>query len=144
MLNGKAVPGAKGTTFSVPTIVSGQNTVSLRVSAGGQTKMSDTVSFRIKDYRLPTIRLSVAQSTITAGATDTLSATATGSECGDPVRIQYSASEGSINGATYDSSGVSFDHGLQTKVIHLTATATDRTGGLSTASADLTVTSKRE
>ena len=145
MMNGNAVPGATGTSFNVPTTTSGQDSVSLRISAGGQSQTSDPVSFRIKNYARPTVHLTLAQSTIAAGATDGVSATATGSECGDPVNITYSASEGSISNGTYDSSGVSFNQsgrGLQTKVVRITATATDRTGATATDTGELTVTSK--
>ncbi len=145
LMNGNPVSGANGTSFSVPTTNSGQESVALRVTAGGETKTSDPVNFRIKDYRRPTVQFGSMPSSIAAGASVPLSATARGSECGDPVTVRYSASEGSISGNTYDSSSVSFNQGagrLQTKVIHLTATATDRTGATATANADLTVTSK--
>jgi hypothetical protein len=84
MMNGNAVSGATGTSFNVPTTTSGQDSVSLRISAGGQSQTSDPVTFRIKNYARPTVHLSLAQSTIAAGATDGVSATSTGSECGDP------------------------------------------------------------
>ena len=145
MMNGNAVSGATGTSFDVPTTASGQDSVALRVSAGGQTQTSGPVSFRVKNYARPTVHLTLAQSTIPAGSTVGVSATSTGSECGDPVNITYAASEGSISGGTYDSSSVSFNQsgrGLQTKVVRITATATDRTGATATDSAELTVTSK--
>ncbi len=147
LMGGNPVEGANGTSFSVPTTSgSGQKSVALRVTAGGETKTSDAVSFRVKNYSRPTVQFGAMPATIAAGGSVPLSATATGSECGDPVSVAYSASEGSISGNTYDSSGVNFDQSgrgrLQTKVVHLTATATDRTGATATATSDLTVTLK--
>jgi hypothetical protein len=145
MVNGNPAPGGTGSSFNVPTTNSGQESISLRVSAGSESQTSAPVNVRVKNYSRPTVQLSLSQSSIPVGGTVAISATPTGSECGDPVRVTLSASEGSINGNTYDSTGVSFDQnagGLQTKVIHITATATDRTGATGTASADLTVTSK--
>jgi outer membrane protein OmpA-like peptidoglycan-associated protein len=145
MVNGSPASGGTGTSFSVPTTSSGTESIALRVSAGDQSATSDPVSVRVKNYARPTVHISLAQSTIAAGATDGVSATSTGSECGDPVRITYSASEGSISGGTYDSSSVAFQQNagrLQTKTIRITATATDRTGATATDTAELTVTSK--
>jgi outer membrane protein W len=145
MVNGNAASGGTGSSFNVPTTNSGSESISLRVSAGDQSKTTDPVNVRVKNYARPTVHLSVSQSQIAAGASDSFSATATGSECGDPVNITYSASEGSISGNTYDSTGVAFNQNagrLQTKVIHITATATDRTGASATDTADVTVTSK--
>ena len=145
MMNGSAAPGGTGSSFSVPTTSSGTESISLRVTAGGESATTSAVSVRVKNYSKPTVHISVAQSTISAGATDAVSAVATGSECGDPVNITYSASEGTMNGTTYDSSSVVFDQSagrLQTKTIHITATATDRTGATATDTADVTVTSK--
>jgi outer membrane protein OmpA-like peptidoglycan-associated protein len=137
--------GATGTSFSVPTASSGTESIALRVSAGDQSATSGAVSVRVKNYARPTVHLRLAQTTIAAGGTDGVSATATGSECGDPVRIAYSASEGTIGGGVYDSSSVAFQQNagrLQTKTIRITATATDRTGAQATDTAELTVTSK--
>jgi len=145
MVNGNPASGGTGSSFSVPTTSSGTESITLRVSAGDKSATTDPVSVRVKNYARPTVHLTLAQSTIAAGATDGVSATATGSECGDPVNITYSASEGSISGGTYDSSSVAFQQNagrLQTKTIRITATATDRTGATATDSANLTVTSK--
>jgi hypothetical protein len=146
MVNGSPVSGATGTSFSVPTTSSGSESVSLQVSAGGQSKTSDAVTVLVKNYSRPTATVSVSPSTIPAGSTAQISGSANGSECGNPVNLTYSASEGSINGTTFDSTGVSFNQGgpgrLQTKVVHITATATDKTGATGTATADITVTSK--
>ncbi len=73
-----------------------------------------------------------------------LSATAAGSECGGATTMGNWASEGTISGETYDSTGVQFDMSnrskSQTKVVHLISTATDAKGGTGSGTADLNVT----
>jgi len=145
MVDGQPVEGATGTSFSLPTAgASGSKTVTVKVTAGGATSTSAPVTVTIKDYHAPTVQFSVSPTTIPLGAKAELNATANGSECGGATSISYAASEGSISGNTYDSSGVQFDMSnrsrAQTKVVHLTATATDQKGGTGSATADLNVT----
>jgi outer membrane protein OmpA-like peptidoglycan-associated protein len=94
----------------------------------------------------PTVRFNVSPTTINYGDRLPLNATATGSECGGPATIRYTASEGTIAGTTFDSTGVSFDQSNrlreQSKVIHLTATATDAKNQTASAAADVTVNLK--
>jgi outer membrane protein OmpA-like peptidoglycan-associated protein len=145
MVDGQPVDGATGTSFSLPTAgASGTKSVTVKVTAGDASGTSSPVSVRIKDYHAPTVQFSVSPTTVTAGGKAQLTATASGSECGGATSIQYAASEGTISGDTYDSSGVQFDMSNrskeQTKVVHLTATATDARGGTGSATADLNVT----
>jgi outer membrane protein OmpA-like peptidoglycan-associated protein len=60
------------------------------------------------------------------------------------VTVVYTASEGTVSGNTYDSSSVAFDMSnrlkQQTKVVHLTATASDPRGGTGVGMTDVTVT----
>ncbi len=145
MVNGSPASGGTGTSYGVSTSNSGTQSITLRVSAGDQSATSNPVSVRVKDYRRPTVHVNLGQNNIAAGSPVPVSATATGSQCGDPVNVTYAAREGSISGGTYDSRGVSFDQNagrVQTKVIHITATATDRTGATASDTADLTVTAK--
>ncbi len=144
MIDGQPVSGATESSFNVPTTTSGAKSVSVRVSVGENSKTSDPVTVRVKDYSAPTVRFSLAQSSIPYGTKLPLDATAAGSECGGPTSINYSASEGSVSGNTFDSSSVAFDPAnrlrQQTKVVHITATATDQKGGTGSASSDVTVT----
>ena len=145
LVDGQPVEGANGTSFSLPTAGnSGTKSVAVRVTAGDASKTSDPVTVRIKDYHAPTVKFSVSPSTIPAGSKAQLSATASGSECGGSTSLRYAASEGTISGDTFDSSGVQFDMSnrskAQEKVVHLTATATDQKGGTGSATADVTVT----
>ena len=144
MVNGQPVSGATGSSFSVPTTDSGAKSVTASVSAPGSSKTSEPVTVRVKDYSAPVVQFPLAQTTIPAGTKLPLNATATASECGGPASLRYSASEGSVSDSTFDSSTVAFDPAnrmkQQTKVVHLTATATDQKGGTGTATADVTVT----
>jgi len=145
MVDGQPAEGATGASFSLPTAgASGTKSVTVKVTAGDATATSTPVTVRIKDYHAPTVQFSVSPTTIALGGKAELNATANGSECGGATSITYSASEGSISGNTYDSTGVQFDMSnrskSQTKVVHLTATATDAKGGTGSATADLNVT----
>ncbi|MGC9972695.1 MAG: hypothetical protein ABSE56_19100 [Bryobacteraceae bacterium] len=145
MVNGQAVPGADRPNFSVPTTDgSGTKTITVRVSAPENSKTSDPVTVRVKDYSVPVVQFALAQSTIPFGTKLPLNATARGSECGGATSLRYSASEGSISDDTFDSSTLAFDLAgrlkQQIKVVHLTATATDQKGGTGSATADVTVT----
>ncbi|MGA3024209.1 MAG: hypothetical protein ABSF98_05515 [Bryobacteraceae bacterium] len=145
MVDGQPVEGANGVGFSLPTAGnSGTKSVTVKVTVGDVSKTSDPASVRIKDYHAPTVQFSVSPSTIPAGAKAQLTATASGSECGGSTSLRYTASEGTISGDTFDSSGVQFDMSnrakAQAKVVHMTATATDQKGGTGSATADVTVT----
>jgi outer membrane protein OmpA-like peptidoglycan-associated protein len=149
MVNGQAAPGATGPSFNLPTQgVSGAQTVTVTVSAAGASKTSEPLTIRIKDSRPPTVTVSASPSTIAYGEKSTLTGTATGSDCGGPATIRYTASEGSISGNIFDSTGVSFDMNnrskQQTKTVTITATATDAKGGTGAATTNIVVTMKPE
>jgi outer membrane protein OmpA-like peptidoglycan-associated protein len=138
----------------VPTSVSGAQNVSVRVSVAGvadgkgglgvASSTSDPVLVRVRVYSPPTVSFTVSPSTIAYGGRVPVSATAFTSECGISSTIQYSAAEGAISNGSFDSSGVRFDMSnrskLQTRVVPLTATATDQKGGTGSANANVTVT----
>ena len=145
MVDGEPAPGANGTSFSLPTAgASGTKSVTVKVTVGDQSKTSEPVTVRIKDLHAPSVTFSISPTTIPQGGKAQLSASATSSECGGASTIGYTASEGTISGDTYDSSSVQFDMSnrskAQSKVVHLTATATDQKGQTGSATADLTVT----
>ena len=145
MVNDRPASGATSSSFVVPTADgAGARSVKVTVTAGQSSKTSDAVNFQIKTLAPPTIRFTVSPSTIAYGDKLPLAATATGSDCGGPATIRYTASEGSISGTTYDSSGVSFDMNnrmrQQSKVVTLTATATDTKNQTARATAPVTVT----
>ena len=146
-INGQNVSGANGSTFSVPTQgrQAGALRVTVTVSAGGSSATSDPATVNIRPYAPPTVTLSANPTTIPAGGTSTLTSAARTSDCaGGAATIRYSASEGSVSGNTFNSNGVGFDMSNrskpQSKVVHITATATDPKGGTGSATADVTVT----
>jgi outer membrane protein OmpA-like peptidoglycan-associated protein len=144
MVNGQPFTGATSATFDVPTQTPGTENVTVRVSAPGSAQTSNPVAITVRSAAPPTVSFTLPQTTIAFGARVPLNATATPGACGGPATVSYSASEGTISGNTYDSSGVSFDMSnrlkQQTKVIHITATATDNKGEKASTPADLTVT----
>lgn len=129
-VNGVAAAGATSSSFSLPTAgASGSRNVTVTATSGSDSKTSAPAAVRIKSSANPTVRFALSQQRIAYGDKLPLAATGTGSECTDPVRVTYTASEGSISGNTYDSSGVAFDMSNrlkeQCKTITITATATD-------------------
>jgi outer membrane protein W len=144
-INGTAAPGGSASSFSVPTASgSGNRSITVTATSGADSKTSGPVSVRIKTSANPTVQFALSQTTIAYGDRVPLAATSTGSECTDPVTIRYTASEGSIAGNTYDSSGVAFDMNnrlrQQSKAITITATATDSKGQTARATANLNAT----
>jgi Flagellar motor protein len=147
MVNGQAAPGGSGPTFNLSTQgASGAQTVTVTVSAAGASKTSEPLTIRIKDSRPPTVTVSASPSTIAYGEKSTITGNATGSDCGGPATIKYTASEGTISGNIFDSTGVSFDMNnrsrQQTKTVTITATATDTKGATGTATTNIVVTMK--
>jgi len=144
-VNNQAVPGGTGATFNLPTTTAGTKAVRVTVSAGGVTADSATANVLVKTLGPPTVRFTVSPSTINYGDRLPLSATDTISDCATGTPIRYTASEGAINGTTFDSSGVSFDPnatGVQSKVVRLTATETDSKNQTASENANVTVTRK--
>ncbi len=137
--------GGTGTSFSVPTSGgTGSRSVKVTASVGDASVTSNTVNFRLRADGPPTISFNVSPSTITYGDRLPLSAQANGSECGQPVSVRYSASEGTITGTTFDSSGVSMDQNnrlaQQSKSVTLTATVADAKNRTASATATVNVT----
>lgn len=143
-VNGQPAPGGNTAAFSVPTTEPGAKSVAVTVSVPGSSKTSDPVTVNVKQYAPPQVEFPLAQNTVQAGAKVPLNATAKPSECGGTPKITYSASEGSVTDGTFDTSTVAFDPAnrlkQQSKVVQLTATATDEKGGTGKAVSELTVT----
>ena len=148
-VNGTAVPGANGDSFNLPTAnASGNQSVTVTVAAAGAMQTSAPVTVPIGALAPPTVSFTVSPSTIAYGDKLPLNAMANASSCGMPVSIAYAASEGSVAGNTFDSTGVSFDLNnrlkQQTKTVTLTATATDSKNQMASATAPVTITLKPE
>jgi len=103
------------------------------------------VNVLVKTLAPPTVRFTVSPATINYGDRLPLNATDTISDCATGTPIRYTASEGTITGTTFDSSGVSFDPNatsVQTIVERPTATETDSKNQTATANANVTVIRK--
>ena len=142
-VNGSAVSGATGSSFSVPTVDgAGAKRVTVTVSAGDSSKTSDAVTVTVRPLTPPTIQFAISPNTVPFGTRINLAARAAGSTCGGPATIRYSG-EG-VSGATFDSSTLNFDQSnrlkQQSRTVRITATATDAKNQTASAPADVTVT----
>lgn len=145
-VNGQPAPGGRGPAFNLPTTEgSGNKAVRVTVTAGGAMASSGPVNVLVRTLTPPTIQFAVNPSTIAYGDRLPLNAQATGSECGGPATIRYTATDGTITGTTFDSSSMTFNPngaGQQQKVVTITATATDTKNQTASANANVTVTYK--
>jgi hypothetical protein len=141
-VNNVAAPGGTGAVFNLPTTGSGTNAVRVTVSEGNLSASSGPVNVVIRTAGPPTIRFNVSPTTINYGDRLPLNATDTVSQCATATPIRYTASQGTITGNTFDSSGVSFDPnatGAQSVVVRLTATETDSRNQTVSANANVTI-----
>jgi hypothetical protein len=145
-VNNQPAPGGRATAFNLPTTDGpGQKAVRVTVTAGGAMASSGPVNVLVRNLAPPTIQFAVNPTTIAYGDRLPLNAQATGSDCGGPATIRYTANDGAINGTTFDSSSMTFNPngaGTQQKVVAITATATDTKNQTATANANVTVVFK--
>ncbi len=142
-VNNQPAPGGTGAAFNLNTTTSGNKAVGVTVSAGGSMASSGPVNVLVRESGPPTIEFSVSPTTIAYGDRLPLNATARGSDCGGPVTVRYTASAGTVNGTTFDSSSMTFNPngaGQQQQNVTLTATATDTKNETASANANVTVT----
>ncbi len=146
MINGEPVAGATSSSFSVPTLNSGTDRITVRVSVPESSETSQPVTVTIRTDTPPVVHFALSRTTINFGDRLPLAAstTVTPSDCGGNATLRFTASEGTISNGVFDSSTMAFDQSnrlkQQTHVVHLTATATDSKGVSGSATADLTVT----
>jgi hypothetical protein len=141
-VNNAPAPGGTGAVFNLPTTSSGTNAVRVTVSEGNLSASSGPVNVTVRTLGPPTIQFNVSPTTINYGDRLPLNATDTVSQCATATPIRYTASQGTITGNTFDSSGVSFDPnatGSQSVVVNLTATETDSRNQTASANANVTV-----
>ena len=135
--------GGNSPSISIPTDrLTGPQNVVVEVSAGESSK-SSSARFAIRTLAPPTVKITNLPTTIKYGEQFQVAATATGSDCGGPATIAYTVNEGTISGNTFDSNGMAFDmsnrNRTQTRVVRVTATATDQRGGTAKAEGEITV-----
>src|SRR5215813_7296853 len=103
-------------------------TYTVAVAAGGPSFNTATASktITILEYQPPTGTVTANPAQLTVGDKSTLAANFKG-QCGGPISSPtFTASEGSVNGDQYDSTGVQFDSstsGEQHKTVTITASA---------------------
>jgi hypothetical protein len=145
-VNNAPAAGGTGPAFNLSTTDgSGAKAVRVTVSSGAMSASTGPVNVLVRTLGPPTIRFTVSPTTINYGDRLPLNATDTVSECATATPIRYTASQGTITGNTFDSSGVTFDPnatGAQSVVVRLTATETDSRNQTVSANANVTVNKK--
>jgi outer membrane protein OmpA-like peptidoglycan-associated protein len=145
-VNNAPVAGGTEPVFNLPTTTgSGNKAVRVTVSEGNLSASSGPVNVLVRTLGPPTIQFNVSPTTINYGDRLPLNAADTVSECATATPIRYTASQGTITGNTFDSSGVSFDPnstGAQSVVVRLSATETDSINQTVSANANVTVNKK--
>jgi opacity protein-like surface antigen/outer membrane protein OmpA-like peptidoglycan-associated protein len=135
-VNGKTISQEHSFVFGTADRQPGQYTVTLTVGGGNFNSASAQTTILVREYRAPTGTAEAYPAEIFVGEKSTLKATCQG-QCGGNVQpTTFAASEGSIQGDQFDSTGVQFDSsnkGEQRKTITITATCADnRTTGMAT------------
>ena len=136
-VGGQAVSGTTTYQFT-PTATT---TVSATARSAGYNDATATTTVTVKPYVAPNGSVTANPSSLTVGQSSQISSNFTG-QCGGTIKpATYTASEGSINGSTFDSTSVQFDAANtdeQTKTVTITATAADDKGN-GTATTTVTV-----
>jgi opacity protein-like surface antigen/outer membrane protein OmpA-like peptidoglycan-associated protein len=142
-VNGRPAAGGTGNTFNLSTVgVTGSQAVSVTVTANGQTATSNPVNVAMRSDAPPTLRLTVNPTNINYGQRSTITSTPTGSDCGGTPTVRITASEGTIAGNQFDSTGLTFSPNSlqqQCKVVHINGVATDSKNRTANATADVNV-----
>jgi outer membrane protein OmpA-like peptidoglycan-associated protein len=134
-VNGQPVSGAGTPEFTFTGRDAGSYKVAMKVSAAGYNDASAETTVNVRSYVAPSGSLRVSPSDIWVGDRSTLSASFTPGQCGGALSpVTYSASEGSVSGNQFDSTGVRFDPANtseQQKTIMITARVSDERGSVS-------------
>ena len=139
-INGEQTSTAATLTFGTTGRQPGTYNISVRVNAEGYNPGSGSTTVTVRPYGTPRGTVSASPNEIFVGETSSLSSNFT-DDCHGNITTTYSASEGTVSGSTYNSSGVQFDasiHGPQQKSVTITANATGP-GGTGTATTTITV-----
>jgi outer membrane protein OmpA-like peptidoglycan-associated protein len=131
LVDGQPAPGGTGTTFNLPTSGSpGTKTITVEVTAGGQSATSSPVTVTVQPVLPPTIQFSVTPSTVEFTAPPiTLMANASApNACNGNLTVTYSGD--GVTGNSFNPGAVGgFDQTnrlkQQTRTVPLTATVRD-------------------
>jgi hypothetical protein len=106
----------------------------------------DLLLVNVSQYAPPTIEGSAGPGQIELGGQSTLTITPQGTQCNRQMTYNCTAPEGTLSGTPpnrFDSTGVTFEPDrsrLQTKVVNISCTVKDATGGTGTTTVPVTVT----
>jgi hypothetical protein len=116
--------------------------IGVMAQAPGYQPAQAEASIMVKEYRPPTGTVQASPAEVMAGGKSSLTANFEG-QCGGTISPPvFTASEGTVNGAEFDSTGVTFDaaaKGEQRKPVTITASATDERNHTGTATTTVTV-----
>ena len=136
-------PTAQGPSFQFGTTGRDPGTYKVKVAASGNTfnPASAETSITVLAYQPPTGTAEANPSLIHVGEKSTLTASFHG-QCGGTIQAPtFTASEGTVNGDQFDSTGVVFDNsnnGEQRKTVTITAKAADsKSEGTATTSVEV-------
>src|SRR5271165_142018 len=137
-INGESTSQAKTLVFGTSGRDAGTYNIGLTLSAPGFNTGTGSTSVTVRPYVAPHGTASVSPGEVYVGETSTISTNFTNA-CDGPVQPAIcTASEGSVSGTTYNSTGVQFDasiSGDQQKNVTITCTAKDdRSSGTATTS----------
>jgi hypothetical protein len=144
-VNGEAVNQAPTLEFGTAGRSPGAYRIGLRSTAAGYNDGSAETTVTVLNYTPPSGTLTATPSEIWSGEKSTLSANFKAGQCGGTLgQPTFSASEGSVSGTEYDSSGVQFDpanNSEQRKTITIAANVSDGKGA---GTAETTVVVKKK
>lgn len=123
----------------------GTERIALKVTKDGFNDATAETSVTIRAYQPPSGSVTASPSEVWVGEKSTLSANFSAGQCGGPLQpATFTASEGSISGNEFDSSGILFDpadNSEQRKTITITAKVSDPLGS---GSADTQIIVKKK
>jgi hypothetical protein len=144
-VNGEAISQGRAFEFGTAGRNPGTYTISLKAAAPEYNDASASASVNLLPYRAPSGNLQVSPSELWVGERATVISRFSPGQCGGSLRAPVvSATEGSIRGGEYDSSGVQFDpsdNSEQRKTVTLHAEVADERGE---ANAEATVVVKKK
>jgi outer membrane protein OmpA-like peptidoglycan-associated protein len=139
-VNGQPIGQQHSFVFGTDGREPGTYTVALTVSGASVNAATAQTTVTVREYRAPTGTAQADPAEIFAGEKSTLSASCQG-QCGGTIQPPtFAASDGSVQGNQFDSTGVQFDssnNSEQRKAVTITATCADNR---STGTATTTIT----
>ena len=134
-------------TFDTTNSPAGPHTVTLTVSAPGYDSGTGSVSVNVQAVGIPSGTLTANPPEIWLGDKSSLSFNGNAGQCAGSVQVTgYSASEGSVSGSTYDSTGVQLASAAcseQRKEVSVTANLKNDRGATGTAATTIVVKRKQ-